>query len=286
MNGLFGREKTIGKVMLIDIHQIVPNPSQPRRYFAEDELEELANSIRQNGLLQPLTVRKNRQDQYELISGERRLRAGKLAGLTQIPCILVETDERQSAVFALIENIQRADLNFFEEAKAIMNLIAEWGITQEEASEKLGKAQSTVANKLRLLRLEEAEQQAILINGLTERHARALLKIEDPALRMQALDQIIQKKMNVSQAEEHIRRLLQPSKGHQRRVVLIKDVRLFLNTINRALDTMKQAGIPAEAEKKQDDRYIEYVVRIPMRYAGKAGSGDQIRMGEYLSRSR
>ena len=283
MSGFFGKEKAVGKVVLVDIQEIVPNPSQPRIYFAEDDLEELAWSIRQNGLLQPLTVRKNKFGQYELISGERRLRAGKMAGLEQIPCIIVETDERQSAIFALIENIQRADLNFFEEAQAIKNLISEWGVTQEEASEKLGKAQSTVANKLRLLRLEEPEQRVILKNGLTERHARALLKIEDAELRMQALEQIVEKKMNVTQTEEYIRRLLEPPKGHQKRIVLIKDVRLFLNTINRALDTMKQAGIPAEAQKKQDERYIEYVVRIPIQHASRAGSGDQIRMGEYLS---
>ena len=179
MVAIFGKEKQVNRVISIHINEIFPNPNQPRTEFNEQELQQLSDSIRVNGLLQPLTVRKNVYQQYELISGERRLRASKLAGLTEIPAIVVDTDERQSAIFALIENIQRADLNFFEEAIAIKNLISEWNITQEEASERLGKAQSTLANKLRLLKLGSEEQQMILQNGLTERHARALLKIND-----------------------------------------------------------------------------------------------------------
>ena len=265
MSGFFGKEKAVGKVVLVDIQEIVPNPSQPRIYFAEDDLEELAWSIRQNGLLQPLTVRKNKFGQYELISGERRLRAGKMAGLEQIPCIIVETDERQSAIFALIENIQRADLNFFEEAQAIKNLISEWGVTQEEASEKLGKAQSTVANKLRLLRLEEAEQQAILINGLTERHARALLKLESEKQMWTALNLIKDKGWNVQQTEEYINSVTNKAvKPHKNNIVKIfKDVRIFVNTVNKAINTMKEAGIPAESNKTETDDYIEFFVRIP-----------------------
>lgn len=158
MVAIFGKEKQVNRVISIHINEIFPNPNQPRTEFNEQELQQLSDSIRVNGLLQPLTVRKNVYQQYELISGERRLRASKLAGLTEIPAIVVDTDERQSAIFALIENIQRADLNFFEEAIAIKNLISEWNITQEEASERLGKAQSTLANKLRLLKLGSEEQ--------------------------------------------------------------------------------------------------------------------------------
>ena len=264
MAGLFGKEKTINKVVLVDADQIVPNPNQPRRVFSEEKIKQLADSILQNGLLQPLTVRKKTDGGYELICGERRLRASKKAGMEQVPCIVLETDERQSAVLALIENIQRSDLNFFEEAYAIRNLIVEWGITQEEASVKLGKAQSTVANKLRLLKLDEAEQEMILENGLTERHARALLKIENPLLRRTALARIADKKMNVGQAEKYIEELLIEPRPEKKRILLIKDVRLFLNTINKALDTMKRAGIPAEAVKKQEDGFIEYLVRIPL----------------------
>lgn len=265
MVAMFGKEKVINKVVSIDIHEIIPNPNQPRTRFDDRELGQLADSIRENGLLQPLTVRKNPRGQYELISGERRLRAGKLAGLGQIPCIIIETDERQSAVLALIENIQRSNLNFFEEAAAIRNLITEYNINQEEAALKLGKAQSTIANKLRLLKLTEAEQCAILNNGLTERHARALLKMEDREERLKALEKILEKKMNVVQAENYIDSLLEKeAKPEKKRVMIIKDVRLFLNTINKALDTMKRAGIKAESTKKQDDEYIEYVVRIPI----------------------
>ena len=249
---------------MLDIETIIPNPNQPRTEFNSNELDQLAESIRQNGLLQPLTVRKDSYGRYELISGERRLRAGKLAGLKEIPCIVIDTDERQSAIFALIENIQRSNLNFFEEAAAIRNLITEWNITQEEASVKLGKAQSTVANKLRLLKLDEEEQQLILDNGLTERHARALLKLNDPEQRNQALHKVIEKKMNVLQAEDYIETILAGKKPEKKRVMIIRDVRLFLNTINKALDTMKRAGIKAETSKKQGEDFIEYVVRIPL----------------------
>lgn len=262
---IFGKEKQINKVISININEISPNPNQPRTEFNEQELQQLSDSIRINGLLQPLTVRKNIYNKYELISGERRLRASKLAGLTEIPAIVVDTDERQSAIFALIENIQRADLNFFEEALAIKNLISEWNITQEEASERLGKAQSTLANKLRLLKLNDEEQQMILQNGLTERHARALLKINDEEKRSQALIHIIEKKMNVIQAETYIEQLLSAPKPEKKRILIIKDVRLFINTINKALDTMKRAGIQAETQKKQNDEFIEYVVRIPIK---------------------
>lgn len=287
MSGLFGKEKTVNKVLMIDLEELLPNPNQPRRVFAEQELKQLADSIRLNGLLQPLTVRKNQNGGYELISGERRLRAGRLAGFQQLPCIVVDTDERQSAVFALIENIQRADLNFFEEAEAIRNLIVEWGITQEETSARLGKAQSTIANKLRLLKLPQSEREIILQGGLTERHARALLRVEEPSLRGEILEKIIGEKLNVTQAEAYIeRRLAEASapaadKPAKKRVLIVKDVRLFFNTINRALDTMKRAGIPAEAEKKEDDGFIEYVVRIPLaadrRAAPAANSRTEIR---------
>ena len=265
MVAMFGKEKVVNKVVLLDIDEIIPNPNQPRTRFDDGELGQLADSIHENGVLQPLTVRKNPRGQYELISGERRLRAGKLASLSQIPCIIIDTDERQSAVLALIENIQRSNLNFFEEAAAIRNLITEYNINQEEAAVKLGKAQSTIANKLRLLKLSEAEQCAILNNGLTERHARALLKLEDREERLRALERILDKKMNVVQAEAYIDSLLDASpKPEKKRVLIIKDIRLFLNTINKALDTMKRAGIKAESCKKQDDEYIEYVVRIPI----------------------
>ncbi len=253
------------KIRLIGVDEIAPNPNQPRKTFDEGQLRELADSILLNGLLQPLTVRSTPTG-YQLISGERRLRAGKLAGFRQLPCLVTEADDCRSAVFALIENIQRADLNFFEEAAAIRRLITEWGLTQEETSARLGKAQSTVANKLRLLKLPPAEQEEILKGGLTERHARALLKIEDGQLRREVIGRIIAEGMNVTETEGYIERRLTaaPPRHAGGRVAVVKDVRVFLNTINKALDTMKRAGIPATAERSDGAEYIEYRVRIPL----------------------
>lgn len=266
MAALFQREKTINRVVLLSVEEIVPNPAQPRRDFNPQELQELAASIRENGLLQPITVRKNQNHQYELISGERRWRSAGLAGLREIPAVILETTPRQSAIYAILENIQRKDLTFFEEAMALRSLINEWGVTQEEAAEKLGRAQSTIANKLRLLMFDNAEQKMILEHGLTERHARALLRIKEEQERRAALETIIQNQWNVRQSERYIERLLKLTPAPTgRRVLLLKDVRVFVNTINRAIDVMKHAGIDAEATKTEDEQYIEYHVRIPKR---------------------
>lgn len=167
------------RIRQIPVIQITPNANQPRTEFSRDELVELADSIRQNGVLQPLTVRRGKQNQYELIAGERRLRASILAGMDTVPCIIVQCDDQQSAVFALLENLQRVDLGPFEEAEGIARLIEAWGITQEEAAQRLGKKQSTIANKLRLLKLSEPERRQIVEACLTERHARALLRLKD-----------------------------------------------------------------------------------------------------------
>lgn len=264
MAGFFSKEKIVNKVVLLPVERISPNPAQPRRDFAEDELRELCESIRENGVLQPITVRRKDGSSYELIAGERRLRASKIAGRTEIPAIILDSTEKQSAVFAILENVQRQDLNMFEEAKALQVLIQEWGVTQEEAARKLGKAQSTVANKLRLLALSEQEQNFLLQNGLTERYARALLSVQ-PEERMDVLRAVVEKKMNVSQMEQYIQhRPEKPKEKEKRKVIIVKDVRIFLNTINKAIDTMKSAGIPAEAEKYEEAGCIEYRVRIPI----------------------
>lgn len=255
------------KIKQIPIHWIVPNKSQPRAEFSLPELQELADSIRANGVLQPLTVRKHSAQEYELVAGERRLRASKLAGLTTVPCILVSCDDEQAAVFALLENLQRVDLGPFEEAEGICRLIATWGVTQEEAARRLGKKQSTVANKLRLLKLTEPERELIVKAGLTERHARALLRIQDDSLRMSALQQVIEKHLNVKQTEEFISRLLEHletrDKKNTKRTVVIKDVRIFMNTIQKAVSTMRLSGISAVTAQNETDDYIECVVRIP-----------------------
>ncbi len=258
------KERVVNRVVLLPIQSIQTNPSQPRTNFSEEQLNILAQSIQENGLLQPLTVRKDSKGFYELISGERRLRACTLLGHESVECIIMERSERESAVLALIENIHREDLNVFEQALALKKLIAEWGVTQEEAAVKLGMAQSTVANKLRLLKLNEEERQLILKHQLTERHARALLKLDDLELRKKTIEEVERRGLNVAQTEDYIASLFK-IKPRRRTVPIIKDVRLFLNTINKAIKVMKDAGIPATSEKHEQEDCIEYVVRIPIK---------------------
>lgn len=259
------REKAVHPVVLLDVERIAPNPAQPRTVFAQDELESLAHSIQENGLLQPLTVR-SRGDGYELISGERRLRALRLAGIPKAPCIVLETTDRQSAVLALVENLQREDLNYFEEAQAIKNLMVEWGISQQELGIRLGKAQSTIANKLRLLRYEAPLQQEMLAAGINERQARALLQIEDPVRRKAAVSEVAARHLNAAQTEDYVTALVQGEPGRKARRVcpVVKDVRVFLNTVNRAISVMKQSGIPASTQKIEREDCIEYIVTIPL----------------------
>lgn len=253
------------RIYRIPIEKIHANPSQPRKYFSEMELQELADSIRENGLLQPITVRK-KGSEYELIAGERRLRASKLAGCQVIACILAACDDRQSATYALIENLQRKDLGVFEEAEALKRFIEEWNITQEEAAHRLGKSQSALANKLRLLQLTAEEQTKIAKNGLSERHARALLRIKNSDKRNVALNRIIEKEMTVAQTEAMVEDMLNVhpvvKKLPKRRLFVAKDIRIFMNTIDHAVDTMKNAGIDAVAERQETETCIEYRIRI------------------------
>lgn len=251
----------------IPARKIRPNKTQPRKYFDEEELRSLSQSIANNGLLQPLTVRKLRNGEFELIAGERRLRASVMAGFQKIPCIVMKCSDKDSAVFALIENLQRKDLNMFEEARGINRLIRKYGITQEQAALQIGKKQSTVANKLRLLRLSFDEQDWILQAGLTERHARALLKISNDILRKEALSHIVAENLNIKESEHYINQLLQKGISSPRftgeKKVVVRDVRIFVNTINKAVDTMRLSGIDAISEKQETADYIEYTVKIP-----------------------
>ena len=259
------------KVVQINIDSIYPNPAQPRRMFNEQELIALSRSIRTNGLLQPISVRRVRAG-YELIAGERRLRACKIAGLPTVSCIVCDCTPETSAMLAMTENLQRQDLQIFEEAEGIRRLIEEWNVTQEEAALRLGKSQSTLANKLRLLRLSDAERAKITEAGLTERHARALLRIIDERLREKALDDIIERQLNVQQTDVMVERLLSgKKKPKSKHVFIVKDVRVFLNTINHAIETMKQSGINAQTLKSENDEYIECVVRIPKAEATAGG---------------
>ena len=259
-----GKYKIGGQIILIPQEEIYPNPNQPRRRFDFDELEGLAQSIRQNGIIQPIAVRVNSRGEYELISGERRLRASRLVGITQIPCIIMEASDEKSALFALLENVQRCDLDFFEEAVAIEKLLTDYGMTRDEICRKLGKAPPTISNKLRLLRLPEEIRLRISQENLTERHARAMLKLTSVSQMERAMSIIAEKRLNVAETERLVSQILQNDSRHRQPTVkLFKDVRIFVNTLNHAVDTMRRAGIEADSAKSETDEYIEYIVRIP-----------------------
>ncbi len=264
MLGLRERKEVITQVVLISADKIAPNPYQPRKTLDARELTSLAESIRVNGLLQPISLRKVGEG-YEIVAGERRYRACVLAGVRKIPSIILNVNDEQSAVFALLENLQRQDLSFFEEAEGYLSLIQILGITQEKLAEKLGKSQSAVANKLRLLKLSDGERKLILEGGLTERHARAVLKIPDEMMRRRAINYIVLKGLNVSESEEYIETLLleMPEKSKGKRVFLLKDIRLFINTVNKAVDFMKKSGIDVTAQQKDVGDDIEYYIKIP-----------------------
>lgn len=262
------------RVQYIPLGRIRPNPQQPRRSFDEEGLAELAASIRSCGILQPLTVRRAGEG-YELVAGERRLRAARIAGLREVPCLVAQVGEEDSALLALMENLQRRDLDCWEEAQAIARLISRYGLSQEEAARRLGRAQPTVANKLRLLRLPEDVRALLRENGLTERHARALLRLQDPEVQRRAAGDMVRRGMNVAQAEAYVEKLLQsaqvtPPRG--RSTYIIKDVRLFLNSVDRGLHMMRQAGVDAGWNRQDTDREILLTIRIPKRASGKIDS--------------
>lgn len=252
------------KIIHLPIEKLVPNPRQPRKVFLPEELNGLAQSIEANGLLQPISVRRTTGGVFEIIAGERRWRACIQAGLKQIPCLLLECSDQQSAVLAILENLQRQDLQLFEEAEGIRCLIEDWGVTQEEAARRLGKSQSAIANKLRLLRLTPEERQIASSNGLTERHVRALIRVEETEQRKKLLHTVIQRQLNVRQTEELVEEQLSGEKKKKpNRTFIAKDIRIFFNTVEHAIRTMQSAGILARAEKKDMGEYMEYTVTIP-----------------------
>lgn len=266
------------KVTEIPIISIRPCKNQARVYFKRDEMQDLAISIRENGILQPLTVRRVSKSEYELVAGERRLRAASMCGMKSVPCIVINCDEGQATIFGLLENLQRENLNIFEEAEGIRKLIVVCGLTQLEAARKLGKRQSTVANKLRLLRLTREERDYIIRAELSERHARALIKIEDETTRKLALSEVIASGLNVKQTEQLVEKMLSnvPSKkARQTTKIIYKDIRIFVNTISKAIDTMKSSGIEATSEKNETDDYIEYCVRIPKNMISQTGTNTE-----------
>jgi len=257
------------KLIFVPVDKIEPNKYQPRKVFDESKLYELAQSIKEHGILQPLTVRKTDKERYELIAGERRLRAAILVGLTTVPVIVKKFSDEQSMVLSIIENIQRHNLNYFEEAESYRKLIEECHLTQEELARKLGKTQSTVANKLRLLKLEPSIRSLLMENNLTERHARCLLKVEDEELKEKAIKEIISKNLNVSQTEVLIMSLLGEKRKENRKnstklrcIKLFKDLRIFSSTINQTIDLIKQTGLPVKSNKNETEDYIEYTIRV------------------------
>ncbi len=250
------------RVLFLPVAEITPNPSQPRVRFSSQGLEELAASIREHGILQPLSVRRVGGG-YQLVSGERRLRAAVMAELTTVPCVVVSAGELESSLLALVENLQRRDLDFLEEAQAIRQLIVSFRLSQEEAARRIGKSQSAVANKLRILKLDPDLLKQLQEADLTERHARALLRLPEES-RPAALEHIIRKELTVAQSERYIASLLmEPAPPRRQPQILIKDVRLFLNTVERGLDMMRSAGVEASAQRQEEPETIVLTIRIP-----------------------
>ena len=255
-----------GGVLSVPVDDISPNPVQPRKAFRDADLMELSCSIAEYGILNPLTVRL-RNGRYELVAGERRLRAAKLAGLSEVPCILLDVGLEEASLLALIENLQRRDLDFIEEANGISQLIRMFGMSQEEAARRLGKSQSAVANKLRLLRLPQDVLDSLRSNGLTERHGRALLRLDSADKQRDALEQIIRRDMTVAMTDSYIDALLEAEKeqekSEQKRTFIMKDVRVFMNTILHGLDLMKQGGIAAGMKRQETENELILTISIP-----------------------
>ena len=276
-------------VQCIEVDKIIPNPQQPRKVFEPMALQELSESIASHGVIQPVTLRRV-GGLYELIAGERRLRATQMAGLKAIPAIVVEVDDEESAVLALIENIQRENLNYMEEALGYLKLAKEYHMTQEEIAKLMGKTQSAVANKLRILRLCNETKRILAEYGLTERHARTLLRLSNEEQQVQTARLIAVKGMNVRETEEYVEALLvkqqktasemvSPPGGVATRELkskvtrpkikrFIRDIRLFTNTVNRAALYMKEAGVPVQVAENKNEGYYEMVIRVPYQTGG------------------
>lgn len=247
-----------GRVMFLPARAIRPNPAQPRKFFQEEALAELADSIRQHGILQPLSVRRVGTG-YELIAGERRLRAAQLAGLNEIPCIVMTMDDRESGMAAMVENLQRQDLDYVEEAQGISRLMENWSMSQEQAAKLLGKSQSAIANKLRILRHSPQVLRALREAGLTERHARALLKLRTEEEKLGAIAVISQQAMSVTRTERYIQELLANREDSPRRV----NVGFFLTNLSQSLARMQRSGIRAVSERRETEDQIVLTITIP-----------------------
>ncbi len=247
-----------GRVVFLPAKHIRPNPAQPRQVFSDEALEELTRSIREHGILQPLSVRRSGTS-YELIAGERRLRAGVQAGLTELPCIIMNMDDSESSLAALVENLQRQELDFIEQARGISLLMERFSLSQEQAAKRLGKSQSAIANKLRLLRHSGPVLEALREGGLSERHARALLKLPDEPQKLQVIAAVIRHGMSVAQTERYITHLLETPQDGPPRV----NVGAFLNNLNQSLQKIQLCGIRAISERRETDSQIVLTITIP-----------------------
>lgn len=261
------------RIVSLPLYMIAPNPNQPRKYFDPEAMEELKNSILEYGLIQPITVRRY-GGEYELVAGERRFRAAQMAGLEEIPSVIIEADNDKSAILALLENLQREDLSFFEIAESYKNLIRDQGMTQTELALKVGKSQSAVANKMRLLRLPPLVKKLIRDYDLSERHARALLLLTDEEKQLDAVKIVCRDNLNVTQTEELVRSMNSHRKKaiNEMRVTTAKDVKIFKNTVRRAVDMMKKSGIDTELKENAFDWGTEYIIRIKKEKEGKTES--------------
>ena len=270
-----GERKAVSevKVVKVPIDTIVPNPYQPRKNFDDAALEDLSASIAQYGVLQPLLVSPAEDGRYMLIAGERRLRASKMAKLTEVPVIISEYTSQQIAEIALIENLQREDLHYLEEAEGYEKLMNQFHITQEAMAARVGKKQSTIANKLRLLRLSAPVRKVLMDAELSERHARALLKLPDDEKRLEVLETIVAKNFSVRQTEEYINKLLDgKSEEKRKRMVIVNDVRIYLNSIKQVVDAVKTAGIPVAMEQTLEGDEVIISVRIKNQKKPKGGN--------------
>ncbi|MEY8752936.1 nucleoid occlusion protein [Alkalicoccobacillus gibsonii] len=257
------------EVQQLDLAEIVPNRFQPRTVFDEEKIEELAQTIRTHGVIQPIVVRK-RDDKYEIIAGERRWRAVTHLGWEKIPALVKEFNDSQTASIALIENLQREGLTAIEEAVAYAKLIEIHGLTQESLAQRLGRGQSTIANKLRLLHLPDFVQQAILDRKISERHARSLLVLKDPEKQELILNEIIEHSLNVKQTEERVKALLEAGQAPEEekkkkptRKAYSKDMRIAMNTIRQSVDMVLQSGLNIDTDEEENDEFYQFTIRIP-----------------------
>ncbi|NCU18264.1 nucleoid occlusion protein [Pallidibacillus pasinlerensis] len=257
-------DENIEEVRQLPIEKIIPNRFQPRTIFDEEKIEELAKTIHTHGMIQPIVVRSIENDHFEIIAGERRYRAVKKLGWDTIPAILKNFNDKETASVALIENLQREELTPIEEAVAYNQLLEIHGLTQEALAQRLGKSQSTIANKLRLLKLPKEVQDALLTKEVTERHARALIPLKDAEKQVKLLNEIIENNLNVKQTEARVERLLSKDKPKKRkRIAFSKDVRIAVNTIRKSLEMVQESGIKADTTEEELEDYYQITIRIP-----------------------